>query len=171
MCVRICYPSCLSLMSIACLAVLCWYNVPTTEDHCVACTTFFGFCSTEIVIYLQTISQHLHICIMYVHCFNMNNRRTWFIVSCILSRHLSQMDWDRFWLADEQELWIKCIRAEVSWLVPVVYDSRLASGADKCTDEELGRLSRASSNRVRKASQELDACYWNDLKVVWSQEK
>ena len=41
----------------------------------------------------------------------------------------------------------------------------IVSMQDKCTDEELGRLSRASSNRARKAAQELAACYWNDLKV------
>jgi hypothetical protein len=41
----------------------------------------------------------------------------------------------------------------------------IVSMQDKCTAEELGRLSQASSKKARKAAQELAACYWNDLKV------
>ena len=46
----------------------------------------------------------------------------------------------------------------------------IVSMQDKCTAEELGRLSRASSNRARKAAQEFAACYWNDLKVGSQEE-
>ena len=41
----------------------------------------------------------------------------------------------------------------------------IVSMQDKCTAEELGRLSQASSKKARKAAQELAAWYWNDLKV------
>ena len=46
-----------------------------------------------------------------------------------------------------------------------VHIRTIVSMQDKCTANELGRLSRASSKAARKAAKELACYYWNDLKV------